>query len=79
MRTMIHLGETLPDEIKDAYQLSGKVLALWAFTIFSLMLATFGIGAASGTGSEILPTKIPPPHGHYPPTIPRRVESTYHF
>ena len=48
MRTMIHLGETLPDDIKNAYQLSGNVLALWAFSIFSLMLATFGIGAASG-------------------------------
>lgn len=48
MRVMIHLGETLPDDIKDAYQLSGGVLALWAFAIFSLMLATFGIGAASG-------------------------------
>lgn len=48
MRTMIHLGETLPDSMTNSFQISAEVLLLWATTLFLLMLATFGIGAASG-------------------------------
>ena len=49
MRIMIHFGETVPDNLGPAYHLSAGLLALWAVTIFALMLATFGIGAATGT------------------------------
>lgn len=48
MRIMVNFGETLPDSSTDSYQISAKLLLLWAFTILMLMLATFGIGAASG-------------------------------
>lgn len=48
MRIMMHFGETLPDSVTASYQISAGLLALWACTIFGLMLATFGIGAASG-------------------------------
>lgn len=48
MRIMIHFGETLPDSTPKSYEISAGLLMLWACTIFCLMLATFGIGAASG-------------------------------
>lgn len=48
MRIMIHFGETMPDSMTDFYQISPGVLFLWAIVIFILMLATFGIGAATG-------------------------------
>lgn len=48
MRIMIHFGETMPDSMTDFYQISGGVLLLWSVVIFVLMLATFGIGAATG-------------------------------
>lgn len=54
MRTMIHLGETLPDTVQHPYHVSAGLLVMWAVIIFGLMLATFGIGAASGA-------RAPPP------------------
>lgn len=52
MRIMANFGETLPDSSTESYQLPAKLLLLWAVTIFMLMLATFGIGAASGGPSQ---------------------------
>lgn len=51
MRMIIHLGETVPEAFNDdaaVYRISAATLALWTFTVFFLMLLTFGIGAASG-------------------------------
>ena len=48
LRIMIHFGETLPEGMGPAYQVPPILLLLWAVAIFALMLATFGIGAATG-------------------------------
>lgn len=45
---MIHFGETIPDGLSNVYHISAGVLGLWAVMIYILMLATFGIGAATG-------------------------------
>ena len=52
MRTMLHLGETLPDAMTSSYHISAGLLFLWATLLFALMLATFGIGAASGMADD---------------------------
>ena len=51
VRMAIHLGETIPDAVAAAgnvYNLPPSTLALFAVLTFVLMLATFGIGAATG-------------------------------
>ncbi|KAK9843640.1 hypothetical protein WJX81_000756 [Elliptochloris bilobata] len=49
LRTVMHLGETVPEaEQSKDFHISAATLWLWSVVVYVLMLATFGIGAATG-------------------------------
>ncbi len=60
LRTMLHLGETVPEGYAGAaFHISAGSLALWMAVVFPLMLLSIGIGAASGAS---------PSHASFPGT-----------
>jgi hypothetical protein len=49
MRMLIHLGELVPEGTPHVHSIGPGTLFLWVVVVFPLTLATFGIGAATGS------------------------------